>query len=177
MKGGAKMQRTTKSGPWVPRLRSRRGSASVLIVLMVVLLAVFGAMALTAASANLRLARRHADWSAEYYRFDASAEHLLAAAERETGSAAQAGELASRLADLRVEGVTNIVSRNEEGRLILEAVAGDPEGRGIRVELEWTVGEDGSVSEQAPRIVRWSQFQQPFVYGTEPGGLWDGEGE
>jgi len=177
MKGGAKMQRTTKTGLWFPRLRSRRGSASVLIVLMVVLLAVFGAMALTAASANLRLARRHADWSAEYYRFDASAERLLAAVNQEAKGTTLAEELASRLASLQVEGVAGVISRNEEGRLILEAVAGDPEGRGIQVKLEWPVGEDGNVSEEVPRIVRWSQFQQPFAYGTEPGGLWDGENE
>jgi len=177
MKEGAKMRRNMKFGPYLPQLRSRRGSASVLIVLMVVLLAVFGAMALTAASANLRLARRHADWSAEYYRFDASAERLLAAVNEETKETTQVDELTSRLVALHVEGIAGLVSRNEEGRLILEAVAGDPEGRGIQVKLEWPVGEDGQVSEEAPRIVRWSQFQQPFAYGTEPGGLWDGENE
>ena len=62
----------------VSRMKSRRGSASALIVLMVVLLAVFGAMALTSAAANLRLAARHADWSREYYGYDATAERLVA---------------------------------------------------------------------------------------------------
>jgi hypothetical protein len=175
MTGGKKMRNVTKSGQHLARMRSRRGSASVLIVLMVVLLAVFGAMALTAASANLRLARRHADWSAEYYRFDASAERLLAAADREAGEEGAATALADRLTSLRVEGIADVVCRTEAGHLTLEAVAGDPEGRGIQVKLEWPVGEDGRVAEETPRIVRWSQFQKPFVYGTEPGGLWDGK--
>ncbi len=157
------------------RLRSRRGSASALIVLMVVLLAVFGAMALAAASANLRMAQSHADWSAEFYRFDAGAERFLAAVDRLTAAGDDAGQALERLAAVRVDGVTEITCRREADALVAQAIAGDPAARGIEVRLRWSLDADGRIIADSPRIERWRQFQQPFAYGTEPGGLWDGE--
>lgn len=159
-------------------LRSRRGSASALIVLMVVLLAVFGAMALASAAANLRLARRHADWSKEYYTFDAAAERLLAAvdtmAEECSAGGQNAAALATRLAGLRLDGIDSVEAAVSDGRLVVDAVAGDPEQRGILVSIAVPVDGAGSVLAGDPVVLRWSQFQKPFEYGTGPGGLWDG---
>ncbi len=164
---------TGRRGQWA--WRSRRGSASALIVLMVVLLAVFAALALSAAAANLRMAQSHADWSADFYRLDARAERFLAAVDHQAMAGDDAAASEQRVAAVRVDGVTDVICRREVAALWIAAVAGDPQARGIEVRLRWPIGADGNLATDSPVVTGWRQFQQPFVYGDEPGGLWDGE--
>ncbi len=159
-------------------MRSRRGSASALIVLMVVLLAVFGAMALATAAANLRLAHRHADWSKEYYGYDASAERLMEAIDwtaRESRDSGQtAATLIGRLGAIRMDGVASIVCERSGERLVVDATVGDPENRGILVSIAVPIDADGKIGTEGLQVLRWSQFQKAFEYGTGPGGIWTG---
>jgi hypothetical protein len=160
------------------RFRSRRGSASALIVLMVVLLAVFGAMALTSAAASLRLARRHADWSIEYYGYDASAEKLLARIDLTVSEAIRTSQdtetLRSRLGAITSPGASSITCAREGERLVVSALAGDPDTRGISVAVAVQIGINGSSRSADLRVIRWSQFQKPFNYDAGPGGVWNG---
>ncbi len=160
-------------------MKSRKGSASALIVLMVVLLAVFGAMALTSAAANLRLATRHADWSREYYEYDATAERLVALLDKTVRSAVKDRQSAASIRDnvkaIRMEGVFSIDCVLSGDRLVVDATIGDPEQRGILLTASLPAGVSASGSGSGLQLMRWSQFQKAFDYGSEPGGIWTGK--
>jgi hypothetical protein len=150
------------------RICSRKGSASALIVLMVVLLAVFGAMALAQAAASLRLSTRHADWSREYYAYDAAAERLMAGIDTAVHDAISKSQdiqtLRSRLGAIKLAGTTSISCTQ----------AGNPDARGIEVSIAVPLGINGPLRDGKLRVLRWSQFQKPFDYDAGPGGIWTG---
>lgn len=159
-------------------IRSRKGSASALIVLMVVLLTVFGALALTGAASDLRLANRHADWSVEYYRLDADGERFLAAVS-EAVLASRAGDrdaegLIGQIRSMQVAGLDSVTCDIGDSRITVHAVVGDPESSGIDISLNIPL-QGGKVGAAGSTLItRWAQFQKPFEYGTDPGGIWDG---
>lgn len=161
------------------KLKSRKGSASALIVLMVVLLAVFGAMALTSAAANLRLATRHADWSREFYAYDAQAERLVAQLDATARKAAAENQSTASLCEyvkaIRMEGVHAIDCVLTGDRLVVDATIGNPEQRGILLTASLPAEIPASGSGTGLQLMRWSQFQKAFDYGNEPGGIWTGK--
>lgn len=59
-------------------LKSRTGSASALIILVITVLVMLGVLSLVTAAADRRLAEKRASWQQEYYQIDARAEQVLA---------------------------------------------------------------------------------------------------
>lgn len=57
---------------------SDRGSSSVLVILIMVMLVVLGLLALISTWSGLKLARKNASWSTTYYELDSMAENRLA---------------------------------------------------------------------------------------------------
>ncbi len=164
-------------------VRSRRGSASAVVVLVTVLLAVFGVLALVSSYSGYKLAKRHADWTTAYYSVDAQAvsfladvESSLAAAAGEAGSVSAAGaypDLAETAMALRVPEEGGAVLRDADG-LTVRALIGRPGGQYVRMELR--VGfSDGPIPDRFCRIVSWRQWQKPFAYDENPGDIWGGE--
>lgn len=173
MRGAKGMGMSTRS-----RLCSRKGSASALIVLMVVLLAVFGAMALTSAAASLRLARRHADWSREYYVYDATAERLLASINTAVHDAIDSSQdtetLRGRLGAIKLSGASAVSCAKVGDQLVVDALVGNPDARGITVSIAVPLGANGPSRDGKLLVLRWNQFQKPFDYNAGPGGIWTG---
>jgi hypothetical protein len=63
------------------RLRgSRKGSSSVLVIMILLALVLFGTLALTSTYADLKLSRKGVSWLTAYYELDARGETFLAAA-------------------------------------------------------------------------------------------------
>lgn len=58
-------------------LRSNRGSSSILVALALIMLVVFSILAVSTSSANLRLARKHAETVKTYYNLDSEGERFL----------------------------------------------------------------------------------------------------
>jgi len=58
-------------------LKSERGSSSVLVALVLIVLVVFSVLAVTTSAANLRLARKNADTVKAYYSLDSEGERFL----------------------------------------------------------------------------------------------------
>ncbi|MCD6321710.1 MAG: hypothetical protein J7L77_01670 [Clostridiales bacterium] len=56
---------------------NKKGASSVLIILMMIVLIVFGLAALTTSLATMRLGDKSNDWTGEYYELEASAEEFL----------------------------------------------------------------------------------------------------
>jgi hypothetical protein len=63
-------------------LRSKSGSALVLVICVILLLTMFGTVSLFASFTNLRMSNRSNDWSVEYFASDANLEKVLARIDR-----------------------------------------------------------------------------------------------
>ena len=48
-------------------LFSERGSSSVLVIMIMLLLITFGVLAMMSSYSNLKIARKHAQWTSDYY--------------------------------------------------------------------------------------------------------------
>lgn len=59
-------------------LRSEKGASSVLVILMLVVLVVFGVAALTTALSSVRLGQKVEDWNEKYYTAEAQANEMYA---------------------------------------------------------------------------------------------------
>lgn len=62
--------------------QSERGASLVLVVFMMVVLVSFGILALTSASANMRLSLKTRDWRTDYYALDSRASDIVFAADQ-----------------------------------------------------------------------------------------------
>lgn len=63
-------------------IKSQKGASSILVILMLVVLVVFGVAALTTAVSNVRLGQKAADWNDKYYAADAKANENYAQIEK-----------------------------------------------------------------------------------------------
>lgn len=59
-------------------IKSNNGSSSVLVILIMITLVVLGLLAMMSTYSGLKLSRKNAEWTKEYYVLDAKAETLLA---------------------------------------------------------------------------------------------------
>ncbi len=134
-------------------LASKRGASSVLVILLLLVLMVFGIAALTTSLSGLRLGQKVTDWSNAYYTAEGVAAHRWAEIDAAVGEAGQrdaAGfekALADKLAELDFEAQ---LASTEEGFAVTYEVR---EGNiGLHVTL--ALGKDGSVL----RPVEWYQI-------------------
>lgn len=56
------------------KANSTRGSSSVLVIMIMLLLITFGVLAMMSSYSNLKIARKNADWTQGYYRLESAAE-------------------------------------------------------------------------------------------------------
>lgn len=59
-------------------MKSNKGASSVLVILLLVVLVVFGVAALTTALSNVRLGQKVVDWNEKYYAAEAQANEMYA---------------------------------------------------------------------------------------------------
>lgn len=58
----------------IMNLKSEKGSSSVLVIMIMLLLITFGVLAMMSSYSNLKIARKHADWTKSYYQLESIAE-------------------------------------------------------------------------------------------------------
>jgi hypothetical protein len=163
-------------------IRSRRGMASALIILLLVLLIFFGVLSLVTAAADLRLARKRAEWNRQYYLTDSLAVQVVADLEQycltlkpenlEPGSMAD-------LLDRHLSGLANVqeytVSREDPSLRLKILVTGESSsGQGIQLDLLVRSGRLAAGSAGRLTVTGWTQWQQPFAYDDTGGGIWKG---
>lgn len=66
--------------------KSRKGASSILVILLLVVLVVFGIAALTTALSNVRLGQKTADWNDKYYAAEAKANEVYAKIDKTVAS-------------------------------------------------------------------------------------------
>ena len=59
------------------KLKLRSGSSSILVILLVVTMVVFGVLAMMSSYSGLKMAKKNAQWTSEYYELEANAEILV----------------------------------------------------------------------------------------------------
>ena len=168
-------RRITKSAV---RFRSKRGMASALIIMLLVLLIFFGVLSLVTAAADLRLSKKRAEWNQAYYLADAQAVGFLAALDGYC-----AGLNADRAEALLTEwlaGQHNITDwslesiAEERGAFSLAALVLSQTGQGQGIAVRLTIRTDRSTTGRLITIEEWRQWQPPFAYDDSNGGLWEG---
>lgn len=163
------------------RFHSRRGSASALIILMLVLLIFFGVLALVTAATDLRLAEKRAEWNQYYYLADRRAQDVLAQIDSlchqeafNTGSVDDQidqlnsfSELSTHIAHYTATRAGDAIAY--DARVILE------EGPEQGIDMTLLIDSDSaSDEERVIQIVRWNWWRPDFDYGGASGDLWEG---
>lgn len=137
-------------------LASRKGASSILVIMLLVVLVVFGVAALTTALSGMRLTQKVTDWNAQYYEAEAMAWERCAQIDRAVKEALTGSD--NREASVR-ETLTS---------LDFDAQA-EAAGNGLRIGYEaWSA--DGSVGIRAAlsldltdgslRVVQWQETQR-----------------
>ena len=72
-------------------LTSQKGASSVLVILLLLALVVFGVAALTTALSGLRLGQKVSDWNESYYRLEGQAARCWAEIDAAVSRAAETG--------------------------------------------------------------------------------------
>jgi len=167
------------------RYRSRRGLASALIIMLLVLLIFFSVLSLVTTAADFRLARKRADWNAAYYTADSTAVSVLADLDRQMASLEpddlQIDRLTTMLGNL-LDSEPDVetwqirpAADGTDAALILDALVINDEsgGQGIMIRLLIRTGEL-QPGTQRIRIESWNQWQQEFDTSGSEGGIWKG---
>ena len=173
------MSRTSPTG--LNRLRSRRGVASALIIMLLVLLIFFGVLSLVTAAADFRLSSKRAEWNQQFYQADALAIQAYAeidqfCAQLEPGETEPAA-LASLL-ERHLAGMANVqdfqLVRQDDSLLLSMLVAASPDqGQGFMLVLKVLAGD---INQGGGRLTvdSWAQWQPPFDYDGGSGVIWEG---
>jgi hypothetical protein len=175
------------------RLRSRHGMASSLVIMVLVLLIFFAVLSAVASGADLRLSKKHTAWNQQYYLADSAAVSLFAGLDQymrgESGQSFEPDNLADLLdawlaarADVREYQIT-IEDRMLRARILvldpadsqvkIGTAADSVRQQGIEMTLLITAGSLPDPSGRI-RVASWTQWQVPFEYDTEDGGVWKG---
>ena len=137
-------------------LASRKGASSILVIMLLVVLVVFGIAALTTALSGMRLTQKVTDWNAQYYEAEAKAWERCADVDRAVKEAlahpdADEGSLEETLSALSF-GVQTGATDNS---LRIEYEAWSHDGSvGILAALSLDLS-DGSL-----RVLQWQETQR-----------------
>ncbi|HBP37849.1 MAG TPA: hypothetical protein DD640_03750 [Clostridiales bacterium] len=171
----------SSAGRWLSRLYSRRGMASALIILLLVLLIFFGILSLVTAAADLRLSRKRAEWNQEYYLADAKATQITASLDQYCRTLGAADLESPALEDLlgkRLGAMANvsefeIFPDGSSIRLVILTGADSDTKQEIRMELIIRTGQLAGDLERLT-ITGWNQRQQAAQSEDTGGGVWKG---
>lgn len=178
---------------WKKQLKSERGISSVLVIFMMIVLVTFGAIALTSAYANIKLANKTLAWNQDYYALDSQAEQALAYIDQII-VLEQQGQLAQNSA-----GYTTLPDalrhlQSTQPNLLGEMAISANDGGGYRVQMEFnnqaSIEKDSGefikyltvVINTQPangaryQVAEWREWQEAFNYeASQTEDLWDGD--
>jgi len=148
-------------------LSNQKGSASVIVILVMLMLVVFGVLAFVSAGSSLRLAQKNAAMTQEYYKLDAMAEQATAQASETLKSSERSDfkRLESTLG--KITGVAAVhVTRSDNGQPLIEMRIQDSKtgaDKSLNVILSPAASGSGVV------IHEWKLVVKPFTYEQQIG--------
>lgn len=148
--------------------RDQRGSASVIVVMVMLLLVVFGVLAFVSAGSSLRLAEKNARTVKDYYRLDFQGEVAVGQISALLESQVSISDLAEAIR--HATGLTQVAVETETG--------GTPV---VTLEIQDTAIENGAslrirfrpAASGGLEVLEWRLVNKPFVYEQEV-DLWEG---
>ena len=144
------------------------GSASVLIIFVLLCLTVFATLSLVSAQADLRLAERAAETTAAWYEADGRAAEFLCALDQAFEKASSPAELPG--AEILEGAAVLDDSLGYDGARLLRYQVAVDENRAIEAVVSYTVSESGL----SRRIESWRTVQTGGFAVEEPMTLWQG---
>jgi Tfp pilus assembly protein PilX len=137
-------------------LASKKGASSILVIMLLVVLMVFGIAALTTALSSMRLTQKVTDWNAQYYAAEAVAWERCAQIDRAAKAAlagpdAEGTDVEEALSALDFDTQAEAA---ETGLRIRYEAWSDDGSVGISAALSFDVS-DGSL-----RVVQWQEIQR-----------------
>lgn len=136
-------------------LLSKKGASSIMVMLMLVVLVVFGVAALTTALSNMRLGQKVQSWNAKYYAAEGEANERYAKIDRAVAQAfAEGGDIAGNIRK-QIEGLVFEVSAQASGDGFEFSYETWSEDIGISAVLSLDADDKDSL-----RPVRWKEIQQ-----------------
>lgn len=153
-------------------LFNKRGSASVIVIMVMLLLVIFGVLAFVSAGSSLRLAQKNAGTIQDYYLLDKQGEIAVG----QISALIKAGPVSQETVGQiqQATGITAVTAIPEpQGEYTFTLQLQDPaveSGASLRIRLQ-TVS--GRASGTALEIQEWKLVYKPFVY-NDTVNLWDG---
>lgn len=166
-------------------LRSQKGSSTILIALLLVVLVVFGLLSLTTTASELKLAKRNAQSHKDFYALDSEGVKFVSrigyqvneAWQRTKQNAHEDFFLAlNELLEKEFHGLRTEVLLEEQQRLRIYKAFALENGRYtkyLNITLEITEPRSLKEAHDALNIVEWRLWQEPFEYNNTI-DLWEG---
>lgn len=152
-------------------IAKERGSASVIVIMVMLLLVVFGILAFVSGGSSLNLAEKNARTVKDYYLLDKKAEIATGQISTLIRSHSGAELIAEIQKETGVQAVTALPQNVGEPVIALEI--SDPainDRASLRVKLQPKSGINGITGIE---IMEWKLIYKPFVY-DETVNLWEG---
>lgn len=165
----------------------KKGSSSIMVILIMLTLVVFGVLALMSSYSDLKLSKKNANWLEKYYDLDAKGEKLISEIDSRLSQAskkAKSGNTLDRekyiqLAESEIKAIKTEnklkVSKNKN-MLTISSKLVDVDNNMINISLE--VNFPDFSMEKGPlkhyKVTRWEQLPREFKYDNSI-ELWDGE--
>ena len=145
-------------------MKNNRGATSVLIMIMMIILMIFGLAALTTSAASRKLAQKNAGWLKEYYQLHGEAEvayaHLVEALDLPNAKLDVDRIERSLIQFLKENANCSFEKKEEDEKPFLIEMRVQEKGKAVpkNIQMEFELVKAGDVFEIKTR--KWSQFQE-----------------
>ncbi len=153
-------------------LSNKQGSASVIVIMVMLLLVVFGILAFVSGGSSLKLAEKNAKTVKDYYLLDKKGEIAVGQVLALLKTEGVGSDLAA--AAQKATGIQDVTTQSQTaGQQVLTMQIQDPSlenGASLRIRLQ---PQSSAAGIQGLAIREWKLIYKPFVY-DETVNLWDG---
>jgi hypothetical protein len=168
-------------------VKKKRGSSSIMVILIMLTLVVFGVLALMSSYSDLKLSKKNASWLEKYYSLDAKGEDLLSQIDSRLIAAAKKARIGAVLDKekylslaqaeinaMKTEDKLKLTKNNN--MLIISSDLFDKEKNklGISLEVEPALITGQNQGGKYYKVIKWTQIPKDFKYDNTI-QLWNGE--
>lgn len=162
------------------RLKSEKGSSTVLISLFLLTLVVFAVVSIVASAQELKLARRNAETNKIYHTLDAEGKRFLykvkSAIRESLDSMGDSPERFFSLLENNLDSDVIIRKDHEDSNVIVERtiiLTVDSYNRYLEIKIEVSQPDGGSRVNDICSVIEWRLWNEPFEYKNTI-DLWEG---
>ncbi|MFO7637162.1 MAG: hypothetical protein R6W96_07620 [Clostridia bacterium] len=148
-------------------IKNQKGATSVIVILIMLVLLVFGLAAFSASYSNYTLGQRSVRWSAEFYALEDKAEETLHVIDKILVESRAEASLPTEYLDIAYGKLLNeqfTISRDEDKNLVMDLVFFDWMGNDPKhLQVRLLIHEQDTEGKRYT-ITEWFIWQEPFSY-------------